>query len=108
MNENVELKAMLDYLNTYGGRRGKFYEDLHGIQYSEDRSGLGMAVSVPEKAIKELYATHLRIGQLSRDCRTEEDCRVAWVQEHLEDPFLEEHLTAVAEGRKLDSERKRV
>jgi len=106
MSENAELKAILDYVNVYAGRRGKFYQDLHGIQYSEDYSGLGMSVSISEVALRQLYATHLRIGQLSIDCRTEADCRVAWVQEHLEDPLLRKHLNAVEKGRKLDSEEK--
>lgn len=107
MNDNAELKAMLDYLNTYGGRRGKFYTDLHGIKYSQDASSLGMSVSIPEEAIKQLYTTYLRIGQLVRDGKIEEDCRHAWIQEHLEDPLLEMHLAAVAKGRKLDSEKER-
>ncbi|KKM69959.1 hypothetical protein LCGC14_1445570 [marine sediment metagenome] len=108
MSENAELKAMLDYLNNYAGRRGKFYEDLHGIQYSEDLSGLGIAVSIPEAAIKQLYATHLRIDQLSRDYRAEENYRATWVQEHLAAPLLGKHLAAVKQGEKVDSEKEKV
>lgn len=106
MKDN-ELKAMLDYLNTYGGRRGNFYTDLHGIKYSQDASRLGMVVSISEVALKQLYTIYLRIGQLARDCKIEEDCRHAWIQEHLEDPLLEKHLAAVKDGRKLDSEGKK-
>ncbi len=103
MSENAELKAMLDYLNAYGGWRGKFYEDCHGIQYSQDASMLRMSASISEEAIRQLYAIYLRLGQLASDLKAEEDCRYVWVREHIEVPLLETHLAAVADGRKLDS-----
>lgn len=106
MKDN-ELKAMLDYLNIYGGRRGKFYTDLEGVKYSQDVSGLGMAVSVPEEDIKELYVSYLRAEQLGKDYRKESGYQECWIAEHIADPLLEKHLAAIKDGRKLDSEKEK-
>jgi hypothetical protein len=105
MSENVELKAMLDYLNYYSRFRGRFREELNGIKYSQDMY-MGLDICVSEEAIKKLYASELRASQLAEDSATESDLRLAWVQEHIENPLREKHLSAVAEGRKVDSERK--